>query len=129
MLFFPNGIELSMHTSICRSPILHLTKGVSTSKSCDTSKRCVVQLSMDEDTYSLERVIWILQICIGNNRNSMWKAVIECTDIKNHRDLFHIFYRSVFKIFLIGMNHSVFVILLELIIFLLEILEVVEEVI
>ena len=57
----------------------------------------------------------------------MWESLIESADLKRHRDLFHLFYRSVFIIFLIGMNYGIFVIFFELIIFLLEIVEVVEE--
>jgi hypothetical protein len=57
----------------------------------------------------------------------MWESFIESTDLKNHRDLIHLVYRSVFIIMLIGVDYSVFVIFLELIIFLLEIVEVIEE--
>jgi hypothetical protein len=57
----------------------------------------------------------------------MWESLIESTDLKRHTDLIHLFYRSVFVVFFIGVNYRVFIILFKLIIFLLEIVEVVEE--
>jgi hypothetical protein len=66
-------------------------------------------------------------MCVSNNSNAMWESVIESTDLKRHRDLFHLFDRSVLLIILIGVNYSIFVIFLELIIILLKIIEVVEE--
>ena len=69
----------------------------------------------------------LLRMCVSNNSNAMWKSLIESTDLKRHRDLIHLFDRSVFAITLKGVDHSVLVIFFELIIFLLKILEVVEE--
>jgi hypothetical protein len=66
-------------------------------------------------------------MCVSNNSNAMWESLIESTDLKRHTDLIHLFYRSVFFIILIGVNYTVFIIFLKLIIFLLEIVEVVEE--
>jgi hypothetical protein len=57
----------------------------------------------------------------------MREAFIESADLKRNRDLFHHFYWSDFIIRLNGVNYSVFVILLDLIICLLEIFEVIEE--
>jgi hypothetical protein len=66
-------------------------------------------------------------MCVSNNSNAMWESLIESTDLKRHRDLIHLFYRSVFVISIIGVDHPVLIIFFELIIFLLEIFEVVEE--
>jgi hypothetical protein len=57
----------------------------------------------------------------------MWESLIESTDLKRHRDLFHLFYSSVFFMIQIRVDHSILVIFFQLIIFLLEIVEVVEE--
>jgi hypothetical protein len=57
----------------------------------------------------------------------MWESLIESTDLKRHTDLFHLFYSSAFFMLPIGVEHSILVIFFELIIFLLEIVKVVEE--
>jgi hypothetical protein len=62
-----------------------------------------------------------------NNSNAMWESLIESTDLKRHTDLFHLFYSSVFFMTPIRVDHSILVIFFQLIIFLLEIVEVVEE--
>jgi hypothetical protein len=64
---------------------------------------------------------------VSKKSDSMWKSVIEGTDIKIYSNLFHFFYRSVFIIIIIGVNYSVFVIYFDLIIFFLEIFKVIEE--
>ena len=84
-------------------------------------------MPMHEHTYSSEWVVTVIRICVSDNSNAMRESLIESTYLKRHRDLFHLFFRSVFLIILIGVNNSVFVIFFELIIFLFEIFEVVEE--
>jgi hypothetical protein len=127
MVCCPIWIELSVLTPVCWSTILHLRRRMSKTISWETSKRSIVKLSMHEHTYSSEWLVTDIRMFVSNNSNAMWESLIESTDLKRHRDLIHLFYRSVFVITLKGVDHSVFVIFFELIIFLLEIVEVVEE--
>ena len=57
----------------------------------------------------------------------MREAFIESAHLKRNRDLFHHFYRSDFIIILYGVNNNVLVIFFELVIFLLKIVEIIEE--
>ena len=119
MLCLSIFMELSEVTPICRSPILHLRQRMSSTISLEISKRSIVKFSMHEHTYSSEWVVTVTIICVSNYSNAMWESFIESTDIKRHKDLIHLFYRSVFIILLNGVDYSVFVIFFELIILLL----------
>ena len=120
-------IEASLVTPICWSPILHLAQWISKSTFFHISKRSVVKFSMFEHTYSSERMPLIFRICILHYSISMWESIVESADLKSYRDLLHFIHRSVTKIVTKWVNHCVLVIFLDLIIFLLEIVEVIEE--
>ena len=123
----PIPIEVSPVTAISWSSILHLSQWVFQSLSIDTSKRCIVKLSIIEHTHSLPWMTLLFRMCVLNDSESMWESVEQCADLQGYFHLIHLLNRSILIIIFIGMNDSVFVVFFKLIIALLQIIEVVEE--
>ena len=92
---------------------------------------------MIEHTYSSEWKMLIARIFIIDDSNPMWDSIVDSTHLKSYSDLLFLYFilweNTFIKDYLviildsIWVNHCVLVVFFELIIFLLEIVEVVEE--
>ena len=121
-------IEYSIITVISRSSIFHLAKWISPSIFINTSKRCSMKLSFIKEANSFEWVPLIIRILVWNERESIGYSLEESAYLKSHFDLIHVLYCCFLIILFVRMDNSVFIVLFELQIFLLESIEVVVEV-
>ncbi len=126
--FLENPIKVSCIAEICWSPIFHLTEWMSSSSSFHISKRCVMKLSVLENTHSSKRMHIILRICISNNSKSMWDFLIQSAYFKSHLYLLHVLNLCFLVIMFPGMNYLMLEFFLKLEILLFETIKIVVEV-
>lgn len=128
MLGKAKAMELSAVAVIGWSPIDHLLKRSSTSKTIDIHERPIVQLaSISEHTHTLEWNLLISRVNVMNESETIRHSLKYSANFKSHLDLIHSVDRCWIIIFLIRMHNCVLEILSELKITLFESFNVVVE--